>query len=142
MCTKDEIIAAVTSVQHILKDEDWVIFGSAALVLHDIPNIRANDIDILIQETSSHRTSIKETGGMRLFDSKHREKITVDNAEIDITWGLQVQTPEGWIPVEIQKICTINGIRFASLSECERLLRLFGREKDLLRINAIQEFLK
>ncbi len=109
----------------------WVIFGSAALWLNGIEDILPCDIDILAPPPADVKEEWDEGP---LFRCRGRTKRRREGIEVDISEGLEIRKPEGWLPVRVEEVVEREGLRYASLAECCRLMRLFDREKDRERL--------
>ena len=109
----------------------WVIFGSAALWLNGIEDILPCDIDILAPPPADAKEEWDEGP---LFRCRRRTKRRREGIEVDISEGLEIRKPEGWLPVQVEELVEREGLRYASLAECCRLMRLFDREKDRERL--------
>ena len=134
MLSRQEILNAVAGLPIDLPD-NWTIFGSAALLLNGIEGIETTDIDILIPSQNLSRHSEIPQQGSTLFSSEERKIYEIQGISIDVSWGLQVWSGKQWNKVEILEVVEKDGLRYASLPDCIRLLKLFGRPKDLQRLS-------
>ncbi len=124
---------------------NWCIFGSAALWLNGVKDIKPHDIDILMSSEEAERTAKflarfqRETPpDSGRFRSLHH-RFLIQGTEVDISGDLQILTDSGeWNDVRVNEILCQEGVRFASISECLRLLQLFGRENDLEKVKKIK----
>ncbi|MGN1256585.1 MAG: hypothetical protein ACI4UA_05415 [Bacteroidaceae bacterium] len=141
-----EIIRAVRMVSPYLcqADPSWCIYGSCALALNGLPDVEVHDVDILLTE-SGVRRMLALLPQVRLYDrdapggrfrSLHAW-VDVEGVEIDLSGDLEVLHESSWTPVRVDRVLQSDGIRYASLQDCVRLLRLFGRPKDLQRLDAL-----
>lgn len=144
-----EIVRAVRTVSPLLSQADasWCIYGSCALALNGLTHVEVHDVDILMTEDGvrqllallpqAHLYDEDAPGGR--FRSLHAW-VDVEGVEIDLSGGLEVLHDGLWTPVTIDHVVQSDGIRYASLHDCARLLRSFGRPKDLLRLEALQRW--
>ena len=109
----------------------WAIFGSAALWLNGIVDVMPRDIDILAPPPADAGQEWDEGA---LFRCRRRTKRRWEGIEVDISEGMEIRKPEGWLPVRVEEVVEREGLRYASLAECCRLMRLFDREKDRERM--------
>lgn len=152
---KNQILATLTEASEGLKllDDDYYIIGSSALILSGIDIGITHDIDIL---TTSHNSDILqkawnnkliENPGMKesdLFKSNFA-CFQFRKMQIEAIGNLNVFKESQWIPLNINdyNIFTLNDlkIKIPTLTEQIRILNLFGRSKDLLRISIINKCL-
>lgn len=134
MLSRQEILNAVAGLPIDLPD-NWTIFGSAALLLNGIEGIETTDVDILIPSQNLSRHSEIPQQGSTLFSSEERKIYEIQGISVDVSWGLQVWSGKQWNKVEILEVVEKDGLRYASLPDCIRLLKLFGRPKDLQRLS-------
>ena len=152
---KNRILATLTEASEGLKllDDDYYIIGSSALILSGIDIGITHDIDIL---TTSHNSDILqkawnnkliENPGMKesdLFKSNFA-CFQFRKMQIEAIGNLNVFKESQWIPLNINdyNIFTLNDlkIKIPTLTEQIRILNLFGRSKDLLRISIINKYL-
>lgn len=134
MLSRQEILNAVAGLPIDLPD-NWTIFGSAALLLNGIEGIETTDIDILIPSQNLSLHSEIPQQGSTLFSSEERKIYEIQGISVDVSWGLQVWSGKQWNKVEILEVVEKDGLRYASLPDCIRLLKLFGRPKDLQRLS-------
>lgn len=144
-----EIIRAVRMVSPSLcqADPSWCIYGSCALALNGLPDVEVHDVDVLLTEAGVQRMLdllpqahlYAGDAPQGRFRSLHAW-VDVEGVEIDLSGGLEVLQDGLWTPVTIDHVVQSDGIRYASLHDCARLLRSFGRPKDLLRLEALQRW--
>lgn len=120
--------------------QGWVIFGSAALLLNGVTGIETDDIDILVPLSNTQLETDKPNEG--IFCSQKRVQCDVHGFMVDVSWGLQVWDGLEWHTVKIEQAIERDGLHYASLSDCMRLMQQFNRPKDLLRLSKVQDFLK
>lgn len=144
--TDKEIREALAGIVHLLDEADagWCVYGSAALALHGVPGIEAHDVDVMLS-ASGLRTLLRHLPQAELlgedkpgsrFRSLHA-RVYIEGVEVDLSGDLQIRQAGEWHDVSVAEVCHRDGIRFASLQDCIRLLRLFGRPKDLMRLERV-----
>ena len=135
---------------HLLKDNFYLI-GSAALILSGFELDKMYDIDILVSDRDADflreewgNQLIKDhiTSDDKLFSSKFaRYKFSV--LDIEIMGELKVNKNGIWERLEITENESIADgnfqIKIPTLNEQNRILQLFGREKDKKRIKLIEK---
>lgn len=139
-----EIIQVLGEIIPLLNEADpgWTVFGSAALCLCGVPGIHVHDIDILMSRQGALRaekflsTYLLETDdGEGSHFRSHRSIYKVKGWEIDISGALECRQGDKWTPVGVQRVEVRQRVRYASLLDCMQLLKLFGRPKDLQRLD-------
>lgn len=141
--TEKKIRKALAEIVPLLDeaDADWCVYGSAALVLHGVTGIEAHDVDVMMSVNGlrmflRHLPLAEMLGGDKpgsRFRSLHA-RIYIKGVEVDLSGDLQIQQGDQWQAVTVEEVCHRDGIRFASMQDCIRLLRLFGRPKDFMRL--------
>ncbi len=116
----------------------WAVFGSAALALNGMEDMAVHDIDIVVPAAKIRRSNGLDESHFRC---RERRRFSLRGMEVDISIGLEVRLGNRWMRVVPREICISDGIRYATLKECLRLLRLFGRPKDLEKIPHIEAFI-
>ena len=141
-----EMKSALLSLVPLLHEADpmWCVYGSCALALNGVPGVDVHDVDILLssggvrrllQQLPQARLLADDRPGSR-FRSLHA-RVYIGNVEIDLSGDLQLLTQGKWSPVQVEHVCLTDGIRYASLPDCVRLLRQFGRPKDFTRLELV-----
>ena len=154
MCIKEKIIQTLKEASGglTLLEDDFFIFGSAALILSGIEVGSTKDIDLLTSACSAgvlkrvwgdYRLDIpqKKSG---LFRSD-RQIYQFHSMQVEVSGDLQILKDGDWVDVRIHdyELVYIDdfAVKVPSLREQKRLLELFGREKDLQRLNLIDRYL-
>lgn len=134
--TDEQLMAVMKKIVPWMNEAhpDWVIYGSAALWLNGIGSVHPRDIDILVPCPDDDGAVWNEGP---LFRCLRRTKQCVESIEVDISEGLEIRWQERWIPVIVGNVVCRDGLRFASLADCQRLLRLFNRPKDRERLRRL-----
>lgn len=152
---RNKILSTLVEASNGLKllNGDYYIIGSSAIILSGIDIGVTHDIDIL---TNSHNPDIlrsewydklvknptmKES---ELFKSNFA-CFQFPEMQIEIQGELKVFKDNHWVHLEINdyNILKLNEleIKIPTLAEQIRVLNLFGRNKDMQRINIINEYL-
>lgn len=135
-----------------LLPDDYFIIGSAALVLTGIDIKNIPDIDILTSDRNANY--LKEIWKDKLVENHitKRDDLFSSNfahynfeaLDIEVMGNLKIQNNNKWEPLIIQDYVIISDgemqIKVPTLQEQERILKLFGREKDLVKLNLIATF--
>ena len=140
------IAERLSGIQH-----DWWVIGSAALVLHGIPGIKVADIDILVPDVSRVQAILDALGAVpeekaehSLFVSERFARLQLGSLDVEVMAGLSVKTPAGLEPVAPSSRVAIDigsGVIFVpELAELADILRRFGREKDLKRLEILERW--
>ena len=72
-----------------------------------------------------------------LFRSRRRTKRCMKGIEVDVSEGLEIWREGRWMPVTVNDVVCRDGLRFASLPDCIRILHLFDRPKDRDRLRRL-----
>ena len=153
MTNREKIIQTLKEALPTLKNlkDNFYIIGSTALLLSDIKIDNISDIDILTTENDAEflRTEWKNRIvkdhiliDSELFSSKFsRNRFSV--LDIEILGGLKINIQGQWTKLEIleYKTVTIDNfeIKIPTLKEQKRILNLFGRKKDIVKLNEIEK---
>jgi hypothetical protein len=128
-----------------LLNHNYCIVGSAAIYILGLSVGHVSDIDIL---TSSNNVELlKKRWSNNLIDFEPEKEFLFrssfaqfdfDGAIIEVMGDLEIKKNNIWEPVEIFEYQLImyksRPLKLPSLSEIKRLLKLFGRPKDLERL--------
>lgn len=151
---KDIILETLGKLAPDLKllQDDFYIIGGSALILHDVPLKRTHDIDILcsVRDVDMLKAAwekyynphpiMKEND---LFCS-HFANFKFPLIEVETQGELKVKKAGQWMPLIIEEYETIQiegiEVKMPTLSEMKRILNFFGREKDLRRIQEIDNY--
>ncbi len=126
--------------------DPWWLIGGAAIGLQgveaDIP-----DVDVVMSRRDARQVLLElkvppgRDGGTALFRSEVFGRWTAPPLTVEFMGGFQVQTQEGWRPLEpaTREAFPVDGrILYApSGQELIGICRLFGRPKDLARAEAL-----
>jgi hypothetical protein len=126
----------------------WWLIGSAAVVLHggDVPNVR--DVDLLMSASDAeafiNRVRAKR-GGAEASDRFRSSVFGIWNTPpvpVEVFGGFAVVTDRGWRPVSLstREPVAVRGatVYVPAAEELIRLLRSFGRPKDLERATLLR----
>lgn len=151
MESKEIIIKTLTELSDKLQDirSDWYIIGASAIIMSDIKIGKTSDIDILTTKEGAKewRIALQEymeinpvTKEDDLFRSKF-SRFKLPLIDIEVMGGLQVNKNGKWKDVLISDFQQIpvgdTFVKIPTLNELERILLLFGRDKDLKRLTLI-----
>lgn len=137
--TLDAVAAAAPGLR-----DDWWIFGSAGMALAGVPGLTPPDVDLLVSERDArHLVALWNAGvdaspGTSLFRSKIFAKAHPAPLTIEIMAGFEVMTSGAWTPVRPKTRLAAGGVFIPSIPEQIEICRLFGREKDLARVPALE----
>lgn len=128
-------------------DPSWCVFGSYALVLNGVPGIEAHDVDILLSARGlKHLLTclprlelLHEERPGNIFRSLHA-RIVTEGIEVDLSGDLEIKREGQWQPVQVTQVLSDGCLHYTSPQDCARLLMLFGREKDVPRLQALREW--
>lgn len=127
--------------------DPWWIIGSAAVVLHGRTVAHVKDVDLMMSgadaESFLKRVGAAPTNGRP--NDRFRSLVfgvwSAPPIPVEVMGGFSVATPEGWRDVSLvtREAVTVQGrtIFLPSAEELVRLLRSFGREKDLARADLL-----
>lgn len=128
--------------------DPWWIIGSAAVVLHGRTLSHVKDVD-LTMSASDAETFLKRVGESPRIGkpNDHFQSLvfgvwSVPPIPVEVMGGFSVATPDGWRDVSLatREAVTVAGrtVYVPSADELVRLLRSFGRPKDLDRAALLQ----
>lgn len=146
--TLNEVSADLESLQ-----DDYFIIGGAALFLLDVPIKRTHDIDILCSKRDAaslcdrwarFKNEDPNTTDDELFKSDFHQFV-FPNIEVEVQGELMVKKGDVWVPIKVESYQEVKldkvKVKVPTLAEMLRILRLFGRPKDLKRISFIEQYL-
>lgn len=150
-----EIIDTLSRLTNNLRavTEEWYIFSGAALILSGFEIGRTHDIDIMtsVEGTEQFRRALghclvkPEPKNNDLFRS-NLLLFRPEGLEIEVAGDLHIKKGEEWHKVEIMHFDVLQvaglDIRIPTIDEQCRLLELFGRPKDLRRLEYVKQTLK
>lgn len=150
----EKIVKVVTESYPTLKllKDDFFVIGSSALILTGIEAGNTSDIDILTSNRDADflreiwkDKQIKAHTPKRsdLFRSNF-SRYKFDILDIEILGELEVNKNNRWEKLIIQEFTTITNkeiqIKIPTLKEQERIFKWFGREKDIIKAELIQQY--
>lgn len=139
----ESTLSDVARIAASLKD-DWWIIGSAALALIGV-DVTVADVDLLASRRDALAMSAESVPQGRLegsdrFQSVYR-RYALCRVPVEIMGDLHVRVLDQWEPVRLVSripVAVRGEVLFIpNATEQLRLLRLFGREKDLSRAAAL-----
>jgi hypothetical protein len=143
------VLDKIATVSSRLQDTHWVI-GSSALVLAGVHLNHVADVDLL---TSPRDVEILKVIWKDAFvpsyqpekESRFRSHFALfrfGNTSLEVMGDLEVKISGQWQQLVVGDCQTIDigggSVKIPSLEEQKRILRLFGRPKDLLKIAQIE----
>ena len=134
-------------------DEPWVFIGSAALMILGLPLEDCADLDVLTTTTGAQRLE-RAWSAWRAADygpdpaAPFRSRFSryeVDEGAFEVMGDLKLRTPRGWRPVwpeAIERRAFRGGLwPIPTAADQLRILRLFGRPKDLAKATWLERWL-
>ena len=128
--------------------DDWWVFGGAAMALAGVPSLNPPDVDLIVSERDAATlittwSAQVETGAPSpLFRSKVFARTTIAPLPIEIMAGFEVREGGAWstvLPVTRQLAAFNAGAIFIPKpAEQAQVCRRFGRPKDIARVDALQ----
>ena len=152
---KESIISVLTEASDVLRQlqDDAFIIGSSALAFSGIEIPTVNDLDLLVSTRDAHFLQkawndrvIKDyvPGQGDLFRSTFG-RFRFAAMDLEVMGDLEVRKNGNWIPLIVARHHTmvIGGLKvnIPTLDEQNRILTLFGREKDLDKVKLIMQHL-
>lgn len=149
---KESIISVLTEASDVLRQlqDDACIIGSSALALLGIEIPTVNDLDLLVSTRDAHFLQkvwndrvIKDyvPGQGDLFRSTFG-RFRFGAMDMEVMGDLKVRKNGNWIPLIVARHHTmvIGGLKvnIPTLDEQIRILKFFGREKDLVKVRLIE----
>ena len=127
--------------------DDWWVFGGAAMALAGVQGLCPPDVDLIVSERDAASLIIAwsaqvETGAPSpLFRSKVFARTTIAPLPIEIMAGFEVCESGAWsavLPATRQLAAFSAGAIFIPTpAEQAEICRRFGRPKDLARVDAL-----
>lgn len=149
---RDSLRAALPDIAAGFRDPWWII-GSAAMALSGIADTAPNDIDVLCSERDAqwlkaawadHADHAYRPRDDARFRSRFARFIHLP-MPLEVMGGLQVNAGDGWETLAIAATERVPVADFEvpvpTFREQVRVLRLFGRDKDLAKAALISTFL-
>ena len=136
--TLDVLAAAAGGLQ-----DQWWLFGGAAMVLLGLDDLKVPDVDVLASETDALRL-LEALGGERVgeapvgqFRSKVFGKATSTPLVVEVMAGLEVHSAGAWTAVRPRTRVPLpwgaHQLFVPDAAEQAAICRTFGRPKDLTR---------
>jgi hypothetical protein len=129
--------------------DPWWVISSAAVALHGVTPIAVGDVDVLVGVGDAQRLMKKlgvvpiEDGASAMFRSTLFGQWETPPLVVEIMAGFHVATGAGWTEVMPRTRVPImvegSVVYVPDRAELARMLRLFGRPKDLERIRLLTE---
>ena len=118
-----------------LSADDYAVFGSGPMFAHGIKDL-GHDLDIIARGNAWRQACSTSSPPTAIFGGL---VVNLFNGEIEIF--------DSWVPGDwdvndlIDTAEIIEGIRFVTLGNVVKWKRLMGREKDLIHIKMIEDYL-
>ena len=129
---------------------DWMLIGSAALMILGAPIADCADLDILTSEAGARRLEAAWRAWRRPdyapdpaapFRSRFSRYQAPEGA-VEVMGGLTLRGADGWAPLEVGETQAVTVAGFAvivpTLAEQLGILRRFGRPKDLAKAAVLE----
>lgn len=151
---KERIIKTLVEVADALQNitSEWYIIGSSAMILSDIEIGKTFDIDILTthrgsdeiqQLLSRYQEQSPTTKEDDLFRSNFA-RFHLPLMDVEVMGSLQIKRNDIWHDVHVNDFNEISiediVVKVPTLKEQKRILLLFGRDKDIKRVNQFLNF--
>ena len=144
-----ELVRSAERIARIMPaDADWWIIGSAALALSGIP-VEPKDIDVFAaSDVIDHArlalgAAATPSASDRFRSNPYFQFHPEGGLPIDFMGGLQVLAHGAWTPLHIASRFSVTirdvTVFVPNLEEQARILRLFGRPRDLARLALIAD---
>jgi hypothetical protein len=141
----DSVLRELAEISIALND-DFYIIGSAALYLAGAKIVQANDVDIL---TSSRDAEIFKTKWKSKLINFQPEKeilfrsnfaqFEIDGILVEVMGNLEIKKNDIWQKLKIETYELMefenNFFKIPTLNEQKRILALFGRKKDIAKLD-------
>lgn len=144
----DALVIALPDLQSCCRDP-WTVIGSAAawlvgaeVVVADLDVFTSvRDAETLIDHWQANRVSDHAPAGADRFRS-HFARFAFSALPVEVMGGLEVFGTHGWEPLRIDQTITVDfadlAIPVPTIEEQIRVLKIFGRPKDLQRVTLLE----
>lgn len=151
MNIKEKINQSLLSIAAELQliNPEFYVIGASAMILSGIEIGETSDIDILTTEVNASKLRhllkvymevAPETKENDLFHSNFA-RFNLPLMDIEVMGNLQIRKNGIWQPVWVQEYREVSVgqviVRIPTIKEQKRILSLFGREKDLKRLQIL-----
>lgn len=140
----------LAQMMSVAKD-DWCIIGGAALVLWGVPGVSVRDIDVILSTRDAQQILggvTRDTPALHdsgLFRSTYYTQVG-SGIEFDFMADFSVNSGGEWVAVAPKPTYRIQfgdyPILLPSREELRRVLKLFGRPKDIERLKLLETSIK
>lgn len=147
----DTLRAALPAVAGAFRDPWWII-GSAAMALSGVPGVVPQDVDVLCSARDADALRVAwsrhvDAGYAPQDDTRFRSRFarfTHLPMPLEAMGGLEAMTDAGWLPVRVAATTRVRSgdVPVPALEEQRRILRLFGRDKDLSKAALLERFIE
>jgi hypothetical protein len=143
-----ETLEVVVTATAATRDPWWII-GSAAMALHGVERVDPVDVDLMMSPEDARRllrdrgTADDSRDEHESFRSQVFGRLTDEALPIDVMGGFHFRRGGEWIglrPESREAIALPFGVIFApSLAELIEITQGFGRPKDLIRVQIMED---
>lgn len=127
--------------------DPWWVISSAAVALHGVAPIEVGDVDLLMSVRDARRIMDKlgvapiEDGASAMFRSTLFGRWETPPLVVEIMAGFHVATSAGWAEVlprtRVPVLVGGSVVYVPDRAELAKMLRLFGRSRDLERVRLL-----
>lgn len=145
-----EIVSKLTRLAEMMAvaQDDWCLIGGAALALWGVPGVKVRDIDVILSAGDAEAilgavgVPITTPAPNDLFRSTIYAQMGT-GIQYDFMAEFAVNGPNGWMAVPPRpEYCMMfdeHAIWLPSTEELTRILKLFGRPKDVERLRLLAQ---
>ena len=149
----EKVISIISSDLQTLKDNYFVI-GSCALILSGVPIEKTSDLDLLVSDKDAEqlksvwayrRRENYEPSNQNLFRSNFA-RFDFGELDVEVMGELKVFNSNEWKTLQVKDWIELSvgecKIKVPTLEEQKRILYFLGREKDKLKAELIERYLR
>lgn len=147
------MLAARLAPDLAVLEEPWTVIGSAALVMTGVPLRECADLDILTTEAGAAQLEAQwarwrqddyRPDPAAAFRSRF-SRYALPEGVVEVMGDLKLRKARGWSPVKVRasEVRAFGGVPMVVPTPVEqlRILREFGRPKDLAKAERLQAWL-
>jgi hypothetical protein len=133
-------------------EDDHYLIGASAMILSGIPIAHTSDIDLVTSSGDAMRLhDLWQEKCVSSYTPAHADKFRSAFAryrfptmDVEVMGNLEVHHNGKWDILEIGEWISLQGttLKIPTLEEQKRILTIFGRPKDLLRLQLIERHLQ
>lgn len=154
MDIKDKINQTLIGIAAQLQEinSEFYIIGASAMILSNVEIGETSDIDILTTEMNASKLQYLLKAYMEVAPKTKENDLFHSNfarfnlplMDIEVMGNLQIKKNNIWQPVCVQEYREVSVgkmiVRIPTIGEQKRILSLFGREKDLKRLQILNQY--